>query len=239
MNVNIAETPDQVMQACAAYVVETLGQALSERGVARIALAGGTTPRRLYAELATHYRHAIDWVGVEFFFGDERNVPLDHPDSNFRMANETLFIPLDIQARQIFPIISPNQQDPEHDAENYERQLRSWSAGPVPRMDLALVGMGEDGHFASLFPDTPALQEREHLVVVNPVDKLHAHRITLTFPLFEQARSVCFLVTGSSKHDTFRDVQAGRGDTPALRLARQRPTDWFVDQACANGQDQP
>lgn len=237
MNIDIADTPEAVVQHCARYIVDKLQAALDARGIGRIALAGGRTPRRLYAELASSHANALDWSSVEFYFGDERNVPLDHPDSNFRMVNENLFLPLGIAPRRIFPMVSPQQRDPEHDAENYERQLRAWSSGPVPILDLALLGMGEDGHFASLFPETEALEEQEHLVVVNPVAKLHSHRLTLTFPVFEAARSVCFLVIGVNKHETFVSIQQQQGDTPTLRLARTRPTDWFVDRACAEGQE--
>jgi len=235
MNIDIADTPESVVQRCARYVVEQLQAALDARGIARIALAGGLTPRRLYAELASNHARNLDWSNVEFYFGDERNVPLDHPDSNFRMVNESLFQPLGIAPRRIFPIISPQQRDPEYDAENYERQLRAWSSGPVPVLDLALLGMGEDGHFASVFPDTRAVEEQEHLVVVNPVPKLHAHRLTLTFPMFEAARSICFLVIGDNKHDAFDSVRQATADTPTLRLTKARPTDWFIDRACAEG----
>lgn len=235
MNIDIAATPEDVVQRCARHVISQLQEALDARGVARIALAGGTTPRRLYAELAQNHANDIDWSSVEFYFGDERNVPLDHPDSNFRMANESLFTPLGIAPRRLFPIISPQQRDPEYDAENYERQLRTWSSGPVPTLDIALLGMGEDGHFASLFPDTLALNEQERLVVVNPVPKLHAHRLTMTFPMFEAARSVCFLVTGANKHEAFSALKEEGPDTPAHRLIQCRATDWFVDRACAEG----
>lgn len=235
MNIDIAATPEDVVQRCARHVIDQLQAALDARGVARIALAGGTTPRRLYAELAQNHSNDIDWSSVEFYFGDERNVPLDHPDSNFRMASESLFTPLGIAPRRLFPIVSPQQRDPEYDAENYERQLRTWSSGPVPTLDIALLGMGEDGHFASLFPDTLALNERERLVVVNPIPKLHAHRLTMTFPMFEAARSVCFLVTGANKHDAFASLRGNDMDTPTRRLIQSRATDWFVDQACAEG----
>ncbi len=235
MNIDIAATPEDVVQRCARHVIDQLQAALDARGVARIALAGGTTPRRLYAELAQNHSNDIDWSSVEFYFGDERNVPLDHPDSNFRMASESLFTPLGIAPRRLFPIVSPQQRDPEYDAENYERQLRTWSSGPVPTLDIALLGMGEDGHFASLFPDTLALNERERLVVVNPIPKLHAHRLTMTFPMFEAARSVCFLVTGANKHDAFASLRGNDTDTPTRRLIQSRATDWFVDQACAEG----
>jgi 6-phosphogluconolactonase len=104
----------------------------------------------------------------------------------------------------------------------------------VPRFDITLLGMGDDGHFASLFPDSPALNVRDRLVVVNSVEKLHCHRLTLTFPVFEQARDVIFLVVGEHKRPAIKRIREGRTDLPAERLASIRPTEWFLDGAsCA------
>ncbi|MFN2382323.1 MAG: 6-phosphogluconolactonase [Guyparkeria sp.] len=222
---------EEVFVGCAEFLVERLATAVRTRGVARIALAGGGTPRRLYQLLATRYRDALDWHSVEFYFGDERNVPLDHPESNFRMARLALFEPLGIQPHRTFPMISDQQRDPERDAEAYEAALRRWTAGDVPRFDITLLGMGSDGHFASLFPDTPALAERERLVVVNPVAKLHGHRLTLTFPVFEAARDVVFLVLGDDKREALERIRDGLAQRPAERLVATRPTHWYVDHA--------
>ncbi|WP_410474727.1 6-phosphogluconolactonase [Guyparkeria sp. TX1] len=224
---------EDVFAACAEFLVERLTAAVRDRGVARIALAGGGTPRRLYQLLAHRYRNALDWQAVEFYFGDERNVPLDHPDSNFRMARLSLFEPLGIQPHRTFPMISDQQRDPEQDADAYEMALRRWTAGKVPRFDITLLGLGSDGHFASLFPDTPALAERERLVAVNPVAKLHGHRLTLTFPVFEAARDVVFLVLGNDKRPSLARIRDGLAELPAERLAAKRPTHWFVDRAAA------
>lgn len=225
--------PEEVFAACADFLVDRLATAMRKRGIARIALAGGGTPRRLYQLLAQRYRDALDWQAVEFYFGDERNVPLDHPDSNFRMARLALFDPLGIQPHRTFPMVSEQQRDPKRDADAYEATLRRWSAGAVPRFDVALLGLGSDGHFASLFPDTPALAERERLVVVNPVAKLHGHRLTLTFPVFEAAREVVFLVLGANKRRAFTRIREGKTERPAERLAAERTTHWFVDHAAA------
>ena len=226
-----SESPEATFAACADWLVDRLAAAIRARGMARIALAGGSTPRRLYQLLANRYRDALEWQQVEFYFGDERNVPLDHPDSNFRMARLALFEPLGIQPHRTFPMISDQQRDPERDADSYELLLRRWTAGRVPRFDVVLLGLGSDGHFASLFPETPALNERERLAVVNPVAKLHGHRLTLTFPVFEAARDVVFLVTGADKQDALARVREGHEQLPAEILASKRPTHWFVDQA--------
>ncbi|KTG16965.1 MULTISPECIES: 6-phosphogluconolactonase [unclassified Guyparkeria] len=225
-----SETPEATFVACADWLVECLSEAIRMRGVARIALAGGSTPRRLYQLLANRYRGALEWQRVEFYFGDERNVPLDHPNSNFRMARQSLFEPLGIHPHRTFPMISDQQRDPQRDAEAYEDTLRRWTAGRVPRFDVTLLGLGSDGHFASLFPDTEALSERTRLAVVNPVPKLHGHRLTLTFPVFEAAREAVFLVTGGSKQTALARIREGHDQLPAERLASTRPTHWFVDQ---------
>ena len=224
-----SDTAAETFGDCAKHLAGRLGEAIRERGMARIALAGGSTPRRLYRLLAEHYRTAVPWDRVEFYFGDERNVPMDHPDSNFLMARRALFEPLGIPPHHCFPMISDHQSDPERDARDYEETLRRWAAGPVPRFDVTLLGMGEDGHFASLFPDSPALNVRDRLVAVNPVEKLHSHRLTLTFPVFEQARDVVFLVVGEDKQAAIRRIRESCHDRPAERLAASRPTDWFVD----------
>jgi 6-phosphogluconolactonase len=230
-----SDTATETYDECAAALAERLDRAVRERGVARIALAGGNTPRRLYRRLAEHYRSALPWERVEFYFGDERNVPMDHPKSNFRMAREALFEPLGIPPYHTFPMISDHQRDPERDARDYEVTLRRWASGPVPRFDITLLGMGDDGHFASLFPDSPALNVRDRLMVVNSVEKLHCHRLTLTFPVFEQARDVIFLVVGEHKRPAVKRVRDGRTDLPAERLASVRPTEWFLDAtACAS-----
>jgi len=225
-----SEHAEAAFAACADFLVARLTEAIQLRGVARIALAGGGTPRRLYQMLAHRYRDALDWQRVEFYFGDERNVPLDHPDSNFRMARLALFEPLRIPPHHTFPMISDQQRDPERDAEAYEATLRSWAAGRVPHFDIALLGLGSDGHFASLFPHTPALSERERLAVVNPVAKLHGHRLTLTFPVFEAAREVVFLVLGADKQAALERIRDGKRELPAEVLAGERTTHWFVDQ---------
>ncbi|WP_372591546.1 6-phosphogluconolactonase [Guyparkeria sp.] len=226
-----SETASETFSACAAFLAERLAEAIRERGVARMALAGGSTPRRLYLTLAEHFHDALPWDRVEFYFGDERNVPMDHPKSNFLMARQALFEPLGIPPHHTFPMVSDHQSDPERDARAYEATLHRWAASSVPRFDVALLGMGEDGHFASLFPDTPALNERHRLVTVNPVEKLHCHRLTLTAPVFEQARDVVFLVIGAEKRPAVARIREGYTDLPAERLAAGRPTDWFVDRS--------
>ncbi|HSH85176.1 MAG TPA: 6-phosphogluconolactonase [Guyparkeria sp.] len=227
---HLSEQPEAASAACATHLVDRLAAAIQARGVARIALAGGNTPRRLYQILANQHHDALEWQQVEFYFGDERNVPPDHPDSNFRMARLALLKPLGIPAHQTFPMISDQQRDPEESAAAYEALLHRWSGDRIPEFDVTLLGLGDDGHFASLFPDTPALAERERLVVVNPVNKLQDQRLTMTFPVFEAAREVVFLVLGADKHAAVERIRAGRQELPAECLSAKRATHWFVDQ---------
>ncbi len=228
------ETLAELMPACADAVCVALTTAIEARGVARIALSGGSTPAALYDELANRPQ-ALDWARVEFYFGDERSVPQDHPDSNFRLAQQRLFTPLGIAAAQTFPLISAPPRALHEEADRYAALLGSWANAEAPVFDLVLNGMGDDGHFASLFPHTPALDERQRWVVANPVERLKTERITLTYPVFEAARRVFFLVAGAAKHPAFTAIKRHDCTLPAARLVRARPTEWFIDRACAEG----
>lgn len=187
-----------------------------------IALAGGSTPRALYEKLAT-VEYA--WRDVDVFFGDERCVPPDHPDSNFRMAEESLLSSLGSQGPKVHPM--PGESC---DAEGYERELRDRFAQGVPELDLVLLGLGEDGHTASLFPGDPALDEADRLVA--RVERPDHPRLTLTLPVLSAARLVLFLVAGEPKRDALRRLTAG-ADIPAARVRAIR-TVILADPAAAN-----
>lgn len=233
-HLHCVNTPADLMPVCATAVCAVLAEAINTRGVARIALAGGNTPAALYDELARQPQ-SLDWAKVEFYFGDERSVPQDHPDSNFRLAHRHLLAPLSIDPARVFPLVSNPPHALPTEASRYSTLLARFAEHGVPVFDLVLNGMGDDGHFASLFPDTPALSERHEWVVVNPVTRLATERLTLTFPVFEAARRVFFLVTGQNKHAAFAAIDQPDSPLPSARLARARPTDWFVDRACAEG----
>lgn len=240
INPSVSATIDELVAQCGRYVQHALNVAIAERGVARMALAGGSTPKALYAWLASPTQAAqVAWSRVLFYFGDERAVPQSHPDSNYGMAKAYLFDPLHTHPAHVFPMVSEPMLDIAEEALRYEAVLNSWSdqssSRTPPVFDLVLNGMGADGHFASLFPDTPALSEREHWVVANPVAKLATQRITLTYPVFEQARALCFLVAGADKHDALAAVQQANSKLPVARLIRKRQTDWFIDRACDMG----
>ena len=182
----------------------------------------------------------MPWDKVFFFWGDERHVPPTDADSNFRMANETLLSKIAVPSRNIFRIPAENP-DAAAAASEYEETLIkffSLKPGEFPSFDLILLGMGPDGHTASLFPETAALQERSHLVVANWVEKLKTQRITLTLPVLNAARTVAFLVSGADKAEVLHEVLQGTGPAEKYPSKLVRPSDgrliWFLDRASAS-----
>ena len=176
-------------------------QAVEERGQFLIALSGGQTPEQLYRRLAsTPFRDQGDWTSTQFFFSDERCVPPDHPDSNFHLANQALFRPLDIPSDHIHQMAC-QEANAEAAACDYERLLRTVTKIPEgwPRLDLVLLGIGQDGHTASLFPGTGAVHERRRCVTVGHAPSGPRTRLTLTLGVINQATVVLFLVTGAGK----------------------------------------
>lgn len=202
-----------------------------------IALAGGATPRRLYQLLAASpLRERLAWERVELFFGDERAVPPEHPDSNFGMVARALLAHVPVRAHRMAA-----ETD---DAEAYARLLGervAARADGVPALDLVLLGVGEDGHTASLFPGTPALDETRRWVVMNPVPQLATRRMTLTFPVINAARRVWILATGAAKRAIVAQCLAAGGDPSAARrwpVTAVRPRSgelvWWLDRAAAD-----
>lgn len=215
-----------------------------------VALSGGSTPRAMLSILAADpFLDTVPWSSIYFFWGDERSVPPDHPDSNYRMATEALLSKVPIPSQNIFRI--PAELEPQRAAEEYAATLTSFFlAGPgrsttgtaplstVPRFDLVFLGMGPDGHTASLFPHTAALHAGENeIVAANYVEKFAAHRITLTATTINNARSVTFLVAGADKADALKEVLEGdhRPETYPSQLIRPLNGSllWMVDEAAA------
>lgn len=229
--VEIAPDAEALARRAAAHLAARA--AASAGGRFSLALAGGSTPRRTYQLLAEPpHRQAVPWDRVEVFFGDERCVPPDDPGSNHRMAREALLGRVPIPASRIHRIRGEDP-DPEAEAARYQEELRA-VLGPAARLDLVLLGMGSDGHVASLFPGDQALEERSRLVraVVAPAPP--PRRITLTLPALEAAAEVAFLVAGADKAERVADVLLGRD--PALPAARVRPAGgalWLLDAAAA------
>src|SRR5580692_1910405 len=173
-------TPQELFHAAAEQVIDTANRSVAERGRFTIALSGGSTPKSLYTLIAANASATLPWDRMFFFFGDERHVPPDDPDSNYRMVKESLLSTAAIPPANVFRVPAENP-DADAAAEMYEQTLRNFFAlapGEFPRFDLILLGIGPDGHTASLFPETAALQEKARLVVANWVEKLNTSRIT-------------------------------------------------------------
>lgn len=230
--------PEAVAREAAARFARLAQQTVAERGQFAVALSGGSTPRELYALLsASPYHEQVPWPGVHLFWGDERCVPPDDPQSNYRLVRETLLEHVPFPAANVHRIRA--ELSPDVATEAYARELRRFFAADegTPRFDLVLLGMGPDGHTASLFPGTAGLEETGRAVVANWVPQQGVWRITLTYPTLNAARRVIFLVTGAAKAEPLRDVLHPSPHRPALPVQRVRPTEgtltWLVDKAAA------
>ena len=238
--VRVLLEPDFVARA-AADTFEKLAKSKAAEGrIFTVALSGGSTPVRLFKLLAAEpYRSQVPWRSIHFFWGDERNVPPDDPESNFGVANSTLLSLVNVPEDNIHRI-KGELDDPVEAAAGYEIELLRFfglAEGEIPRFDLVLLGMGPDGHTASLFPGTQALSETNRLVVAPWIDKLQTHRITLTLPVFNKAACIQFLVTGTDKAATLKAVFQGDPAKPHYPAQLIRPESgdltWLVDEAAA------
>jgi len=235
--------PDEqaLAQAAAGQIVTLANLAIADHGRFALALAGGSTPRTLYTLLAApEFASRVPWSHVHCFWGDERCVPADHPDSNYRLARESLLDHVPLPAANVHRI--PSEQPPEQAAALYEQTLRTFFTGnTTPRFDLILLGMGEDGHTASLFPGATTLHEQQRWVAACYVDRLHAWRVTLTPVALNAAAHVIFLVTGISKAGRLQQVLTGPYQPDRLPAQVVRPTHghllWLVDRAAAHNLD--
>ena len=238
----IVVAPDAaaLMRVAAGEVARRAEDAVAARGRFTLALAGGSTPRRLYGLLADArepFRDRVDWGRTHVFFGDERHVHPDGAESNYGMARAALLSKVPIRPEHVHRMRG-EETDADAAARDYEAELRTAlgaAPGEVPRLDLVLLGLGGDGHTASLFPGTAALDEPVRLAVAPWVERLGAHRITLTFPVLDAARAVAFLVSGADKAPRVADVLEGAG--AALPAGRVRPRDgelaWLLDAPAA------
>jgi 6-phosphogluconolactonase len=237
-NVFVFDTPEQVALAAAECFADLASEFHSEFDRFSVALAGGKTPRRVYELLTTEpFKDRVEWHWVYLFFGDERAVPPDHPDSNYRMAYEALISQVPIPAKNVHRMIG--EGNPKDSARSYEEQLRTFFAGlSRPRFNLVFLGMGDDGHTASLFPGSGALQEKSRWVVATKSERLAHERITLTLPVFNDAARVLFLVTGKEKAQRLKEVlhpQPGSDPAPAQMIQPISGTvEWLVDRAAAS-----
>ena len=223
--------------ALAHQVAEWMTQAaLAAHGPFRVSLSGGSTPKTLYGLLASdEFRTRFPWPRVSWYWGDERFVPYDHPDSNYRMTREAMLAKAPVPSENIHPI--PTAGTPEDAARRYERTLQQTYGAAIldprrPLFDVTLLGLGPDGHTASLLPGEPALDERKRWVAVVSHGRPEV-RITLTYPVLESSRRVAFLVAGEEKAAIFSAIWQGGSRVPAAQIRPIGELLWFVDQAAA------
>jgi 6-phosphogluconolactonase len=234
--IQIAPGSDALCRMAAQEFERAAESAIRDRGRFTVALSGGNTPRALYALLAAEYKDKLPWSKTHIFFGDERSVPPDHPESNFRMANEALLSKISIPAENVHRVRT--ELGPEAAAEDYERQLRlefSLTGDALPRFDLILLGLGYDGHTASLFPGSAALEDKSRLAVANWVEKFNTFRITLTYPVLNHAAEDVFLVSGARKAQVLQEaLKSPETKYPAQRVQPENGRLlWLVDQDAA------
>jgi 6-phosphogluconolactonase len=226
----VSQNLEQLAQRAARWIVDI---AAATSGRVAISLSGGSTPRRLYQLLAeAPYREAMPWDRIHWFWGDERFVPPDHPDSNYRMVREALLARAPVPAANTHPI--KTEGEPAAAARAYERSLKSYYGAETldparPLFDVELLGLGPDGHTASLFPGAKVLDERQRWVA-EVVGAKPEVRITLTYPPLESSRHTAFLVAGADKREALARVLAGDQELPAGRLRPAGELVWFVDE---------
>lgn len=237
--IQVAGDAQTLSRLAAEQIVRSAIEAVGERGVFTFALAGGSTPKNLYSLLASRdepFRAQLPWDRINFFWGDERHVPPDHPDSNYRMAHEAMLSGVPVPSENIHRIKSENTIAAKA-ADEYEETLREFfrlTEGQLPRFDLILLGIGTDAHMASIFPGSHLINEQDRLVVAPWVDKLKSSRITLTPLVLNKAAAVIFLVTGAEKAKALHEVLEGdyhpeRFPAQLIRGNKGRVL-WFVDQ---------
>jgi 6-phosphogluconolactonase len=236
-DIRVFENPQSLFEGAAEEFASQATAAVRSRGRFTVALSGGSTPRSLYCLLAT--RASLPWDKIYFFFGDERHVPPDNPESNYRMARESLLSKVPIPPENIFRVPAENP-DTNKAADAYQQTLRTFfntAPGSFPRFDMILLGMGPDGHTASLFPGTAALQEKARWVVSNWVEKFKTDRVTLTLPVLNNAAVVMFLVSGRDKAGILKEVLEGTQPRELLPSKLIKPSNgeliWMVDQVAA------
>ncbi|MEM8600029.1 MAG: 6-phosphogluconolactonase [Bacteroidota bacterium] len=240
-DLTVFDTPDDLTERAAAFVAAALQSAVARRGRAALVLAGGSTPTPVYRALARSYADEAFWADTHVFFGDERCVPPDHPHSNFRMAQASLLDALPVPERQVYRMVG--EVHPPVAAFDYEQALKHYHASArnpdAPMFDVVLLGIGSDGHTASLFPGQAALDEAEALCVhtesppASPVDD----RLTLTYPGLHNADTILFLVAGAGKRDALHAALRAEplpghdAPVPAGNVLARGRVRWFVDRA--------
>ncbi len=230
MPIEILSDKSKLVNRAVALIIEKIESAIAQQGQCTIALAGGSTPKPIYEQLA---QQSLPWDQLHIFWGDERYVPADHPESNQKMARETWLNQIAIPPENIHPMPT-SAENPQADAEKYETELKEFfhtEGENVPSLDIILLGMGDDGHTASLFPQTSALRVRDRLITVG--NKGDSQRLTFTVPLLNQGKCVIFLVAGANKRPALTQIFAPEADAqqyPARSIQPQGELWWLLDQ---------
>jgi len=231
MDLQILDNADHLARAAAEHFLRRSNEAVAQRGWFTVALSGGSTPKRLYQLLAEQFRDQIPWSGIHFYWSDERHVSPRHPESNYRMTNEAMLSRVPVSPANVHRVFTEN---PAADAaRDYEDTIVKQMGGN-PRLDLILLGLGADGHTASIFPGSEVLRETKRLVAAPWVEKLKTHRITMTLALLNNGASVVFLVSGAEKAQIVKEVLEGPEKYPAQAV---KPVNgellWLLDQEAA------
>ena len=236
MKLQILSTAADLARGAAEHFVAESHAAVARKDRFLVALSGGSTPKTLYQLLADPkgpFRDQIPWSKTHFFWSDERHVPPNNPDSNYRMANEVMLSRVPVPESNVHRIASENPSAAAA-AEAYEQTLFEFSEGALPRLDLILLGLGTDGHTASIFPGSEVLHETKRLVAAPWVDKLKTYRITMTLPLLNNSASVLFLISGAEKAAIVRDVLQGPERYPAQAVKTTNgQLLWMLDKAAS------
>ncbi len=234
--VKIFSDLESLSRAVAQNIVERIGTRVAAGENFSLVLSGGNTPRALYEILGTQFNSLVPWGKVLLFWGDERYVPHNDPQSNYRMAEETLLGKIPIPPENLYPMPT-NFAEPQEAAQEYERVLRAAFPSPWPRFDLVLLGLGDNGHTASLFPHSPELGETQRWVVATETGGKPAARLTLTLPALNHASEINFLVSGAGKARVIREAIAGNPPAGSCPAAMVRPEQgkifWWLDESAA------
>ncbi|MHA4894974.1 6-phosphogluconolactonase [Pedobacter sp. PWIIR3] len=237
MNLLIYHTGQELFRDLADYIINIANQSIKEKGHFNFVLTGGNSPKKLYELLVTNYHDKTDWTKVFFFFGDERNVPATHENYNGLMAKTTLLEPLKIAADHIFYV--DTSIEPEKAAIEYFKAITAHFNGADLSFDLILLGMGDDAHTASLFPETTILTNNNVTIDSVYVDKLSTYRISFTAPLINKSKNIAFLVFGESKANAIKHVIEDQEKNTSLYPSQliepiEGTLTFFIDQEAAN-----
>lgn len=238
-NIQVASDPAALNPIVAAYIIAQANDAIRARGVFHVALSGGSTPKGLFSLLATDdlLRAQMPWDKTHVWWSDERTVPPDNPDSNYKLANDLMLSRVPVPAENIHRI--QGELEPAYAADKYESEIRRILNAPstIPQFDLLHLGIGPDAHTASIFPGTRAIHESTRLVMSNWIGKLYVWRVTFTPPLINNARAVFFLATGDDKAVPLKGILEGPHEPDQLPAQLVQPASnnlvWFLDQKAA------